>query len=262
MDHFRKAESIATNTLLIPDVPAIFFGCDDALLTLHDAFAEFGPIYTFVPMKGFRRLMIIFQETVHAMKAKQALDRHSIVYREREPFPEIVTYAKVDNDTEQVWKDAGNVVLQLRVYYGQHFAINVDPKSTSLQVPQFQRNLLISPPGSPFDGWEQIEEDAPNQAVLASDLMHAAEISDYELDDDELELEAIHKEKMEIKKQQKAISIVCSRGTEQPEHLPSITVQDWDGHTQLEFDGPKEEGKRKKKTVNDIVPTAMPPRKS
>ncbi|KAF1804595.1 Calcipressin-domain-containing protein, partial [Mucor lusitanicus] len=113
--------------------------------------------------------------------------------------------------------------------YNQHFAINVDPKSTSLQVPQFQRNLLISPPGSPFDGWEQIEEDAPNQAVLASDLMHAAEISDYELDDDELELEAIHKEKMEIKKQQKAISIVCSRGTEQPEHLPSITVQDWDG---------------------------------
>lgn len=129
-------------------------------------------------------------------------------------------------------------------------------------MPQFQRNLLISPPGSPFDGWEQIEEDAPNQAVLASDLMHAAEISDYELDDDELELEAIHKEKMEIKKQQKAISIVCSRGSEQLEHLPSITVQDWDGHTQLEFDGPKEEGKRKKKNVNDIVPTAMPPRKS
>lgn len=119
MAHFRKAESIATNTLLIPDVPATFFGCDDALLTLHDAFAEFGPIYTFVPMKGFRRLMIIYQETVHAMKAKQALDRHSIVYREREPFPEIVTYAKVDSDTEQVWRDAGNVVLQLRVYYGQ-----------------------------------------------------------------------------------------------------------------------------------------------
>lgn len=119
MAHFRKAESIATNTLLIPDVPANFFGCDDALLILHDAFAEFGPIYTFVPMKGFRRLMIIYQETAHAMKAKQTLDRHSIVYREREPFPEIVTYAKVDSDTEQVWRDAGNVVLQLRVYYGQ-----------------------------------------------------------------------------------------------------------------------------------------------
>lgn len=131
-----------------------------------------------------------------------------------------------------------------------------------MQVPQFQRNLLISPPGSPFDGWEQIAEDAPNQAVLASDLMHAAEISDYELDDDELELEAIYKEKMEIKKQQKAISIVCSKGMDQPEHLPSITVQDWDGHVELEFDGPKEENKRKKKTVYDIVPTAMPPPKN
>ncbi|KAI8637231.1 Calcipressin-domain-containing protein [Parasitella parasitica] len=191
------------------------------------------------------------------MNAKKSLDKHSIVYGEREPFPEIVTFAKIDVNGVQVWRDAGKVVLQLRVYYGQHFAINVDPKSNSLQVPQFQRNLLISPPGSPFDGWEQIEEDAPNQAVLASDLIHAAEISDYELDDDELELEAIHKEKMEIKKQQKAISIVCSKGFEQPEHLPSITVQDWDGHVTLE----SKDSTTKKKTVNDIVPTAMPPRK-
>ena len=65
----------------------------------------------------------------------------------------------------------------------------MDPNSTSLQVPEFQRNLLISPPGSPCEGWEQIEEDAPNRAILASDLMQAAEVSDYELDEDEYSLE-------------------------------------------------------------------------
>lgn len=145
----------------------------------------------------------------------------------------------------------------------QHFAIHVDPNSTSLQVPQFQRNLLISPPGSPVEGWEQIEEDAPNQAVLGSDLMHAAEISDYELDEDELDLDTSTTikttSKMNIPKP-KTVSIVCSRGMEQPEHLPSITVQDWDAHISIELDNSLEQGaSSKKKNVTHIIPTSLPP---
>ncbi|RCH80554.1 carbohydrate-binding module 1 protein, partial [Rhizopus stolonifer] len=127
-----------------------------------------------------------------------------------------------------------------------HFAIHVDPNSNSLQVPQFQRNLLISPPGSPCEGWEQIEEDAPNQAILASDLMHAAEISDYELDDDELELE-------ERPVAPKTVSIVCSKGLEKPEELPAITVQDWDGYSGASIP--------RKKLMQQLTPTAMPPLK-
>ncbi|KAI8085576.1 Calcipressin-domain-containing protein, partial [Thamnidium elegans] len=121
------------------------------------------------------------------------------------------------------WQDYE--MLEIRVYFGQHFAIHVDPALNSLQVPQFQRNLLISPPGSPFDGWEQIAEDPPNQAVLGSDLMAAAEVSDYELDQDELQLEM----KKKSLSTPSRFNIVCSKGTEQPEHLPSITVEDWDG---------------------------------
>lgn len=115
MTHFDKAESIATNTLLLPDIPLSFFGCDDALLLIHDTFAAFGPIYTFVQMKGFRRLMIIFQETAHAMKAKTVLDKHHLLWRERTPFPEIIALVK---DCDKATLD-GKQDLLLRVYYGQ-----------------------------------------------------------------------------------------------------------------------------------------------
>ena len=43
MAHFDKAESIATNTLLIPDIPPTFFGCDDAVLLMHDALLNLDP---------------------------------------------------------------------------------------------------------------------------------------------------------------------------------------------------------------------------
>ncbi|KAI7907966.1 Calcipressin [Cokeromyces recurvatus] len=261
MAHFDKAESIATNTLLIPDIPIYFFGCDDAMLTIHDAFAEFGPLYTFVPMKGFRRLMIIFQETIHAMNAKKALDRFIMVWKENpSSFPDIITLITRNKEIEQTWIDANNQIRQFRVYYGQHYTIHVDPNSNSLQVPHFQRNLLISPPGSPFEGWEQIEEDSPNQAVLASDLIHAAEISDYELDDDTLDLEERSDTELEstLKPVPKTVAIICSKGTKQPENLPSINVQDWD-----EYSGSEDKSLNIKAgtTKTKIVPTAMPPMK-
>lgn len=115
MSNHNKTESIATNTLLIPDIPPCFYGCDDAMLLIHDAFAAFGPLFKFVQMKGFRRLMLIFQETAHAMKAKKALDRHYIIWRERQPFPEIITFTKEKDEVK--WKD--HEFLEIRVYYGQ-----------------------------------------------------------------------------------------------------------------------------------------------
>ena len=64
-------------------------------------------------MKGFRRIMIIFQETAHAMKAKQTLDKHYLIWRDRKPFPEIITLTK----ESEGWGEDN--VLQVRVYYGQ-----------------------------------------------------------------------------------------------------------------------------------------------
>lgn len=44
-----------------------------------------------------------------------------------------------------------------------------------LPVPDTDKNFLISPPGSPPVGWEQIREDPPNADTLAADLAKALE---------------------------------------------------------------------------------------
>lgn len=42
-----------------------------------------------------------------------------------------------------------------------------------LRPPANEKNFLISPPGSPPVGWEQIREDPPNATPLANDLIAA-----------------------------------------------------------------------------------------
>ena len=65
----------------------------------------------------------------------------------------------------------------LRVYYGPPTAPQYLQRSTKadqhLPVPLTDKNFLISPPGSPPIGWEQIREDPPNSDTLAADLMQA-----------------------------------------------------------------------------------------
>jgi hypothetical protein len=47
------------------------------------------------------------------------------------------------------------------------------PESKHLQVPAYTKNFLVSPPGSPPVGWEPAEEEPPNTAALAADLVAA-----------------------------------------------------------------------------------------
>lgn len=42
-----------------------------------------------------------------------------------------------------------------------------------LHAPAIEKNFLISPPGSPPVGWEQIREEPPNATPLADDLVAA-----------------------------------------------------------------------------------------
>ncbi len=63
--------------------------------------------------------------------------------------------------------------LVLRLYTLPPTTLNQDPAKTHLAPPNVAKNFLISPPGSPPEGWEPIIEDAPNSSTLAEDLARA-----------------------------------------------------------------------------------------
>lgn len=70
--------------------------------------------------------------------------------------------------------------LTLRLYLSASTSI-VAPSDPSLHLepPPLTKNFLISPPGSPPEGWEPILEDPPNSNTLAADLMKALEALDF-----------------------------------------------------------------------------------
>lgn len=64
-----------------------------------------------------------------------------------------------------------SISTPLRLYHGVH--TNVDDEVDHLPVPHTTKNFLISPPGSPPEGWEPVEEEPPNATALAADLLAA-----------------------------------------------------------------------------------------
>lgn len=76
--YIMNGYTVATNTLLMPNVPAIFFQNPTVISTIRQHFESFGDLYTFVVIKGFRRLMIVYNETSSAVKARDFLDRRML----------------------------------------------------------------------------------------------------------------------------------------------------------------------------------------
>ncbi|KAL0078605.1 Calcipressin [Phycomyces blakesleeanus] len=278
-----SVQSIATNTLLIPDIPKNFFACSSAMKQIEEKFAEFGTISQFILMKGFGRIMVIYEETMAAIKAKLEIDRATLFWKQENENVEIIAMGK---DLENIWNAN---TLEIRIYFGQHNPINPDLALSRLQVPDLERNFLISPPGSPFEDWEQTLESPPNKAVLASDLSHALadysddnmeDLDDFLLDDSDffevqeklplIQIDAEDNSRVSTpstpnsadsrRSNGQKLKVVLSENADGAENLPRITIQDWDGDN-LSFNSgglfpgaPKTQMPKLK-----VEPTARPP---
>ncbi|CDH58255.1 predicted protein [Lichtheimia corymbifera JMRC:FSU:9682] len=248
------SRSIATNTLLMPNIPALFFEYPASLDFLRSTFEQHGSLHAFIAMKGFRRLMIIYDETLCAVNALESLDKKTLLWSP--PSTTSKTIQLYIKDADERVDIPGIDGMQIRLYYGQHNPINVDPALSQLQVPENKKNFLISPPGSPCENWQQTEESPPNTAVLASDLTHAiAELSDDDLDDlDDFQLDQHSASSHDTRPSSSTLKIItASNNGHENENVPMITVQDCDD------DQPSPPRPRADFPKARVAPTPRPP---
>jgi len=130
-----------SNTLLITnlDHPEIFSAPN--LQTIRDLIAQHANIYSFSPLKSFRRIIVTFTDIPSAQTIKQNLDDETIFN------------------------------CRVRVYFGAQ--TDISPTQQHLKAPDAGKLYFISPPPSPPQGWELKNEDPPNKEVIAEDLAAA-----------------------------------------------------------------------------------------
>ncbi|PVU93946.1 hypothetical protein BB560_002879 [Smittium megazygosporum] len=113
--------------------------CDELLPKLK----EYGEVFHFCKLKSFLRCLVVYTATSDAIKAKSSLDGFEI--------------------------EPGN---KLKVFYSLHTPIQ-PPVDNCLSVPDREKLMLISPPGSPEIGWTQELEKSPNRIFMDSSIEQA-----------------------------------------------------------------------------------------
>ncbi|KAF9093830.1 hypothetical protein BGX29_008054 [Mortierella sp. GBA35] len=129
-----------TNTLTITNLENIHF--EQSTLDILRAQADaFGSVCFFSPIKSFYRIFVVYHSIDDAAAAKAKLHNNSTILKD------------------------GTV---LRVYFGQHTELSIDPKKYYLQMPNenttttstdAESSGLASPPGSPPLGHSDDSED-------------------------------------------------------------------------------------------------------
>ncbi|OQO08297.1 hypothetical protein B0A48_06167 [Cryoendolithus antarcticus] len=130
-----------SNTLLITNLASLDIFAPENLQSIQAALIAQAPLYSFSPLKSFRRIIVTFYSTEDAIAMRKALDGETVL---------------------------GN---RVRVYFGQETRIN--PEDQHLHLPKADRLFFISPPPSPPMGWEMRDEGPPNKEVHAEDLASA-----------------------------------------------------------------------------------------
>ncbi|KAI2632054.1 Calcipressin-domain-containing protein [Hypoxylon sp. NC1633] len=131
-----------TNTLLITNLNDTEIFRPDNLQTLRELIQSTAPVYTWSPLKSFRRIVVSFFDEQAAIRVRSVWDGEAIMGE------------------------------RCRVYFGQPTPLDIHLHD-HLKLPDAGKLFFISPPPSPPHGWEMKLEDAPNKQVHAEDLADA-----------------------------------------------------------------------------------------
>ncbi|KAI1418264.1 Calcipressin-domain-containing protein [Hypoxylon sp. FL1857] len=131
-----------TNTLLITNLNDTEIFRPDNLQTLRELISATAPIYTWSPLKSFRRIVVSFYDEQAAIRVRSVWDGEAIMGE------------------------------RCKVYFGQPTPLDLH-ENEHLKLPDAGKLFFISPPPSPPHGWEMKLEDAPNKQVHAEDLAEA-----------------------------------------------------------------------------------------
>jgi len=140
-------DSMRTNTVVLTPLPAPFFH-PRIMDALRGHFASHGKIRAWAPLRTFSRVIIVYESEDSADEAKTHSDGLHI-----DASPETPAFV-------------------LRVFRADPTPVT-PPGGAHLRPPAIEKNFLISPPGSPPVGWEQVVEEPPNVTPLADDLIAA-----------------------------------------------------------------------------------------
>jgi len=143
-----EEDSNRTNTLVLTQLPKPFFH-PRVMNALRNHFASHGKIRAWAPLRTFSRVVLVYESEDSADEAKAHSDGLPI-----DATPETPAFV-------------------LRVFRGDPTPATPPDGRAYLRPPAIEKNFLISPPGSPPVGWEQVVEEPPNAAPLADDLIAA-----------------------------------------------------------------------------------------
>ncbi|WWD20575.1 hypothetical protein CI109_105051 [Kwoniella shandongensis] len=190
-----------TNTLALL-LPHQSLFAPPVLALLQDYYSQYGEIVHWAPVRGFGRVIIVWREEGEAERAKTEGDwlrldlsgasqggdvDNDQMETEGKPMNNAAGGGQSQKSEQGYFTPKGKhrrrksqsakipTELILRLHYLPPTPLNPDPSTFHLAPPSIPHNFLISPPGSPPEGWEPILEDAPNTSILAEDLQRALE---------------------------------------------------------------------------------------